>query len=141
MITVIDVVGRYFFDSPLPGGFELTEFLMAGIVYTGIPPTSWRDGHISVDLFDDVTPNGLVPIRQILVHTACTACFGVFAWQLFDLARQIAVDGDVTEYLRLPSAPVVYFGAALFAVAAMIHLGKLFEAARTLLPRNRRMDV
>lgn len=132
MITVIDVSGRYFLNSPLPGGFELTEFIMAAIVYTGLPPVSRRDGHIAIDLLDEVTPQRLVPPRNILVHVACLACFGVFAWRLFLLGRQIAEDGDVTEYLRLPQAPIIYLGAFFCAIAAVVHLAKMFEAIRQL---------
>lgn len=130
MVTVVDVVGRYFFDAPLPGGFELTQFIMAAIVYAGLPPVSHRDRHIAIDLLDDVTPPGLVRPRDILVHAACMACFGVFAWRLFVFARQIAEDGDVTEYLRLPNAPIIYVGSFFCAVAAVVHLAKFLRATR-----------
>ena len=133
MVTVVDVVGRYFFNAPLPGGFELTEFIMAAIVYAGLPLVSKRDGHITIDLLDEVTPARLVPPRDILVHLVCTGCFGVFAWRLWLLGNQIAEYGDVTEYLRLPQAPIIYLGALLCAVAAIIHLAKLFDAGRALL--------
>ena len=29
LITAIDVVGRYFFSAPLPGGYEIVQYLMA----------------------------------------------------------------------------------------------------------------
>ncbi len=131
MVTVVDVVGRYFFGAPLPGGFELTEFIMAAIVYAGLPPVSKRDGHITIDLLDEVTPPRLVAPRDILVQIACAGCFGVFAWRLWLLGNQIAEYGDVTEYLRLPQAPIIYLGALLCAVAAIIHLSKLFDAGRS----------
>lgn len=137
LVTVVDVVGRYFLNAPLPGGFELTEFIMAAIVYTGLPPVSKRDGHITIDLLDEATPERLVPPRDIVVHLACLGCFGVFAWRLWLLGDQIAEYGDVTEYLRLPQAPIIYFGALLCAVAAIIHLSKLFDAGRALFGARR----
>lgn len=133
MVTVVDVAGRYFFNAPLPGGFEITELLMAAIVYVGIVPVSRREAHITIDLLDDVTPRRLVPPRNVLVHTACTACFAVFAWRLWELGGQIAEYGDVTEYLRLPRAPIIYVGATLFAMAALIHLFKLVRAHREMI--------
>jgi len=35
-ITVVDVGGRYFFNSPIPGVFELTRFGLGAIVCTAL---------------------------------------------------------------------------------------------------------
>ncbi|MEJ8572773.1 TRAP transporter small permease [Microbaculum marinum] len=130
MLTVVDVVGRYFLNAPLPGGFELTEFIMAAIVYAGLPVVSAAGAHITIDLLDDVTPARVVPWQSLMVNVACAGCFGVFAWRLWLLGNQISEYGDVTEYLGIPQSPVIYLGAATSAVAAIIHLSKLFEAGR-----------
>ena len=36
IITVIDVIGRYILGLPLPGASELTEIILATIVYIGL---------------------------------------------------------------------------------------------------------
>ena len=40
MITAVDVAGRYLFNKPLAGGFELTEMLLAALIYCGLPLVS-----------------------------------------------------------------------------------------------------
>ena len=49
-VTVIDVIGRYFFDAPLPGAFELTQILLADLVLAALPMTTFKDSHVEVDL-------------------------------------------------------------------------------------------
>lgn len=136
LVTVIDVAGRYFLNAPLKGAFEMTQFLMAAIVYAGLPHVTMRDGHITIDLLDAVTPPDVVPWREIMVQTICAAAMTVVAWRLSVLAGEATEWGDVTQYLGWPLAPIIWFGAALSAVAAVIHLGKLFAAVRSVLPRR-----
>ena len=126
LVTVVDVAGRYFLNAPLPGAFEVTQFLMAAIVYAGLPNVSQRESHITIDLLDGVTPSGAVPIRNFAVNALCTAAFAVLAWRLWVLAGEAAEWGDVTQYLRWPLSPIIRFGAALSAITAAIHLGKVF---------------
>src|SRR3546814_2116480 len=44
--TFVDVVGRYVFNSPLPGALELTEIMMASLIFTILPVVSARSDHI-----------------------------------------------------------------------------------------------
>src|SRR3546814_13262355 len=48
--TFVDVVGRYVFNSPLPGALELTEIMMASLIFTILPVVSARSDTITVDL-------------------------------------------------------------------------------------------
>ena len=41
-ITAVDVVGRYFFNKPLAGGFEITEIGLALLIYCALPLVSAR---------------------------------------------------------------------------------------------------
>lgn len=135
LVTVVDVVGRYFLNAPLPGAFEMTQFLMAAIVYAGLPNVSQRESHITIDLLDNVTPGRLVPFRDLAVNALCAIAFAVLAWRLWLLAQEAVEWGDVTQYLGWPLYPIIRFGAALCTVTAAIHLGKVFDNLR--LPTRR----
>ena len=112
-LTVVDVVGRYFFNAPIPGGYEITQILMAAIIFGGLPAVSRLESHITVDLLDGLTPHILVPPRQVVVNAACASVMGIIGWRLWLLGDRLAEDGDVTEYLRIPSAPTVYIMSIL----------------------------
>ena len=52
LLTAIDVAGRYVFNKPLQGGLELTEMMLAALIYCGLPLVSKRREHIVIDTFD-----------------------------------------------------------------------------------------
>ena len=77
LLTCVDVVGRYFLNKPVTGGFELTEVLLAALIFAGLPLVTLRGDHITVDLFDPVTPDWLFRIQHALaslIGAACTGC-------------------------------------------------------------------
>ena len=52
LLTLIDVVGRYGFNAPVNGSYEITELLLAAIIFSALPLVSAKDAHITVDLID-----------------------------------------------------------------------------------------
>ena len=55
-MTVTDVIGRYLFNAPLRGATELTELLLAAVVFLGLPAVALADEHVTVDLVTDRMP-------------------------------------------------------------------------------------
>jgi len=120
LVSVIDVAGRYAFNRPLPGSSEITEILMAILIYAGLPIVSQRNAHITVDLLDSVTPPALARIRDSLVRLLSVFVLCVIAWRLWVYAAQIRDSKDVTEYLKLPLAPFCNFMSILAGIAAIV---------------------
>ena len=51
LVVVIDVVMRYFFNSPLEGSFELISlYLMVGLFFFALSDTLAHDAHVAVDI-------------------------------------------------------------------------------------------
>jgi TRAP-type C4-dicarboxylate transport system permease small subunit len=120
-LTTLDVVGRYLFNRPLRGAFELTEMVMATLIFAALPLVTLRREHVAVDLLDAWLGPRARKVQHALIQVACTAILAVLAWVMFRQARQSALDGLHTDALRLPIAPILYFGAAAILVAAIIH--------------------
>ncbi|MGZ0247129.1 MAG: TRAP transporter small permease, partial [Alphaproteobacteria bacterium] len=51
-VTVVDVTGRYAFNSPIPGGVEVIEFLLGLTIFSALPLVTVKRSHITVELFD-----------------------------------------------------------------------------------------
>ena len=51
LITVADVVLRYFFSMRIAGTYEVTEFTLVISVYLGIAYTMTKGGHVGVEVF------------------------------------------------------------------------------------------
>ncbi len=129
-VSVADVVGRGIFNAPLPGAYEIIQFLMAALIYAALPSVSRQEAHIAIDLLDALTPTAAIPVRQVLVNLVAALCFGVVAWTLWVLAEKTREYGDVTEYLRVPRAPIIYFMSALSAVATIVLVANVFRYIR-----------
>ena len=122
LITAIDVTGRYLFNRPLNGGFEITEMMLAALIYCGLPLVSQRREHIVVDTFDTFMPPMLKRTLDVIADIICAATLGGLAYLIFRRAMRVADYGDTTNVLALPLAPVAYLMSVMIVVAALIHL-------------------
>lgn len=119
-LTCVDVIGRYFFNSPLVGAVELVEICMGAITFFSFPLMFIRNDHIIVDLVPHFR-RGYLGWVTSLVFLALT-CFVAIKLgdRVFDYAVRAFEDGDVTEYLLIPRYPIVGFiSAAIFSVAGI----------------------
>jgi len=124
-LTTADVIGRYLFNSPLRGAFEVTELLLLTLIFAGLPLASRADEHVALDFIDMVlTPGGRLFVRR-LVDLICGLLILGLAWRVWIKAGKIAAYGDTTEVLRLPVAPFVYFMAVMVAITGIVHLVKV----------------
>ena len=122
MITAVDVAGRYLFSKPLAGGFELTEMMLAALIYCGLPLVSWRREHIVIDTFDRYFSPRLKRALDVVAEVICAATLSGVGYLIFRRAARVAEYGDTTNVLKLPLAPIVYLMGAMIVVAALIHL-------------------
>jgi TRAP-type C4-dicarboxylate transport system permease small subunit len=51
IIVCVDLTLRYFFNSPLLWGTEVTEILLLYITFFGMAWVFWEDGHVVIDVF------------------------------------------------------------------------------------------
>lgn len=118
LLTLVDVGGRYLFNQPVRGAYEVVEILMGALIFTALPVVTYNNRHIAIDLLDAATPRRLVPLRDLVVNLTAAAALGVIAWQLWLLGDVKANYNDLTSFLRIPHAPVVYGMSVLAACAA-----------------------
>jgi len=130
LITVVDVIGRYLLNAPLPGGFEITQLLMAALIYAGLPSVSRQESHVTIDILDGVTPSWLVRPRLVVVNTVCAIVLGTVSWQLWLYADKIKAYGDVTEYLLIPRAPIIYYMSVLSGIGAVVFVANVVRYLR-----------
>jgi TRAP-type C4-dicarboxylate transport system permease small subunit len=120
LVTCVDVVGRYLFSAPLRGAFEMTELLLAALVFSALPLTTERKEHIEVDLINVVLgPKGLRFVTAF-AGLFSAALLMTLSWRLAVHALSAAHDGSVTNALNIPLAPFAYLAAFSCFVSAMI---------------------
>lgn len=142
MLTFVDVILRYFFNAPLTGSFEVSELLMAVLIFCGLPLVSRRHEHVAIDSLERLIPEFLQRVLQRLVDLVCALALLGMAWLLAGRAARFASLGDVTQTLKISIAPFVYLMAALTLATALVHLIAVFagrqagEADKTPLPEQ-----
>lgn len=135
VLTVIDVYGRYLFNSPLKGTQDILEVLLVIIVYGGMASASHERAHIRADLF-----NSLLRPRTYAILTGC--CFilaliaaAIWAWQV-TIQSWIAIKQHsihVTPTIGLPTAPFytfAAFGLVLLSLEMIIDIARYFAEAK-----------
>jgi TRAP-type C4-dicarboxylate transport system permease small subunit len=100
LVTCADVAGRYLFNHPIPGAFELTEMLLAGMIFTALPLVTVRGEHVMVDLFDSVTPDWLLRVQHVIACIIGVLCTGFLAYRLGLRAQNMVDSGQTTAQLH-----------------------------------------
>ena len=119
LLTCADVFGRYFLNRPIWGGFELTEMLLAILIFAGLPLVTLRNEHVVVDLFDPVTPDWLFRIQHFVACVIGFACTGYLAWRLWLRAEHMDRAGETTAQLKIKLAWLTYSMSVLVAFTAV----------------------
>lgn len=122
-VTVLDVIGRYLFDAPLKGAFELTQVLLAVLVFLALPVVTRLGGHVEADLFTGVMSDRIKRFSAVFGAFVTAGMLAFFAWHIFHDGHEMIADGARTEALHFPMGPVAYLAAAgcfLSAIFAVI---------------------
>ena len=109
MLTTADVIGRYIFNWPLRGAFEITELLLLTLIFAGLPLASRADEHVTLDFIDMLLGEKGRRLLRRLVDFVCGILILALAWRVWVKAGKIAGYGDTTEVLRIPVGAVRLF--------------------------------
>jgi TRAP-type C4-dicarboxylate transport system permease small subunit len=127
MLTVFDVVLRYVFDRPIPGGMELTEYLMVCVGTLGLAWCALQGAHIKVELIVSKFPPRLQKVMDSFNYILLIAVSGLIASQTFVRAGTVRELGVASAMLDVPQYPFVlvssfsYLLLFLTAIVLMIH--------------------
>jgi TRAP-type C4-dicarboxylate transport system permease small subunit len=121
-LTVVDVVGRKFFNQSVFGGLELTELGMLVLIFGALPIATLAGQQILFDLFDSFLPRRLRH-RQVVLGNLITALLLLCAaWFVLGKAHSTVEMGDITAQFGIRIAPFHYGVAAMILLTAVAHL-------------------
>ena len=132
-LTVASVVGRYFFNAPIPGDFELVEIGCAIAVFAFLPYCQMTRGNVVVDFFTA----GVSTRRRAALDLAANALFtliaGLLTWRAVLGGLDLQRYQETTMVLAVPLwwgfVPAVFCLAVLTLVSAYTVLRSRREAA------------
>ena len=121
-LTFVDVIGRRFFDKPVYGAHDLTEHLMALIVFAGLPVLTARREHLSIDLLDAWLLKPRFAAWHVVVNLLVAAALAVISVEFWIAAQEAAEIKEVSQALNIPRGWAYHFISATSALAAVAAL-------------------
>ncbi|MEE8333654.1 MAG: TRAP transporter small permease [Alphaproteobacteria bacterium] len=118
LLTTADVAGRYFFNSPISGVFDLTHFAVSMMVYLGLAYCGFRGAHVVIELLYDKLPAAARGVLNRGINLAGCVLFALISWQTVVQSIDVRDMGEASQMLEVPLFPlycVVAFGSGLFA--------------------------
>lgn len=125
-LTVADVIGRYFFNTPIKGTMEITELTVALTVFFTIGYAQIKGDHLEIDFILMKMRNKTQNILKFVIYSVVTAVLFLLTWQLFllgaDAQRANELSGDLGIPLFIVIFPVAIasIGFALSYLAAAL---------------------
>ncbi|HEX2545983.1 MAG TPA: TRAP transporter small permease [Ramlibacter sp.] len=135
-----NVVGRYFFASPIFWAEEVMVYLMVWGIFVGLVAVTFDREHICMDLLSSRLPPRWLRVRDLLVTLVLFACCLFVAAQSWKVLTLFLQTGAVSASAGLPKAiphAALLVGFALAALAAVVRIrGLQASAAAGRLPQE-----
>jgi TRAP-type C4-dicarboxylate transport system permease small subunit len=96
--------------------------MLAALIFAALPLVSLRNEHVTVDLFDPVTPDWVLRIQHVVACLIGFACTAYLAWRLWIRAGNLLAAGETTAQLKLTMAWLAYGMAVLMAISSLAML-------------------
>lgn len=125
-LTLTDVLGRYLFSTPIKGAFELTEIMLAAVIFLGLPIVTAANDHISVDILDSFLSDQIKKIQSFFISLINIAAFIIFSWVLWKHAFKLLDYGDSSSILKIPYSWLAFLMSIVTTYAALILIVQFF---------------
>lgn len=126
LLTVADVIGRYFFNFPINGAWELIGLLLVCAGTWGLAYCQVEKAHISVTVLLDLFPPGIQAVIRSFAYLTGLTGFGLICWRAILLTQKYTSgEGYVTDTLQIPYYPftiMMAIGAGMLALILLIDL-------------------
>jgi TRAP-type C4-dicarboxylate transport system permease small subunit len=125
-LTTFDVILRYF-GKPIIGTYEMVAFTGGVVIGFATPITSWMRGQIFVDFFYQKFSQVSQNVLNIITRLLDIVLFGVIAWNLFLMGRDMFRSGEVSLTLQLPFYPIAYGIGFALIVECLVLVCDIFK--------------
>ena len=83
LMSMWSIVGRWLFNSPLMGDFELVQLMTVMAVSLTLPYTQWARGHVIVDFFTTKAPESVRRALDLVAHAVMAAVAALVCWRCY----------------------------------------------------------
>lgn len=129
LVVCVDVSGRSFFNSPVPGANEMAELMLACLIFFGLAAAQQKKQHYMVDFILERLSSRNKSYAVCLSYLLCAGAVGLLCWYstlnaISSFEMKEASWGTV-EFPIWPARIVVAFGLGLFSLQYLIQFVRL----------------
>ena len=139
MMTMADVLLRKFTNITIIGCGEMTEMMMAVVVFCSLAQCEVNDGHIKIDLIMGRVSTKVQALVDAFTQLCCFILFCLIAFSTFRHGLEIREWQEVSIDLAIPIYPFIFisaFGSALLALVLLTKTITHFSEASELWIRS-----
>lgn len=121
-MSLVSIVGRKLFSTPIRGDMELMEVGAAVAITSFLPLCEFRGNHLKADAFTLKAPLAVRRSLDALAHFMCFSAASVLVWRTSLQAVDSHDYGDVTTLLSIPMwipLSLIVPSLALLAICAL----------------------
>lgn len=108
-LTAADVLGRYIFNSPITGTFELTEFMVLILIFSFLAHAQANKAHVTVDLILSRFPKTFRVYVELFNHIMSLALMVLITWIGALRALELKEVAEASPNLGIPTYPFAFF--------------------------------
>ena len=130
LLTAADVAFRYFFNKPINGAFDMTEYLMVIVFAFALPYCTIKKGHIKVDILMSHLSEKVQAIVTGILAPLSLGLFSLIVWQTMVAVQIQHGTNIVSSVLLIPRYPflgILFFGYACFVIVLLADFFKLLS--------------
>jgi TRAP-type C4-dicarboxylate transport system permease small subunit len=94
-IVTISVVGRYFFNAPIPGDYDIVGILCGCAIFSFLPYCQMVRGNVVVDFFTNRAPDRVKSSLDAVGAALYLVAIVLFTWRLFYGALDLYQQSEV----------------------------------------------
>lgn len=130
LLTMTDVILRKVLSRGILGTLELTEFMMAGVVFLALAQTERLDRNVHMDLIMQRSGPRTRLLTAMIIRAVCFLFCAVITASALAYADAIRTSGEVSLDLWIPKYPFIYAVAAGWTCLTLVFLKNCLTAVQ-----------
>lgn len=136
VLTLINVIGRSFFNSPLQGATEIVQYGTMLAAAAVMSRTGFEHRHIIVNVIFRRFPKMMQKILAAIANILGTIVFGGVSYLYYRNIIKNFTGGRVTDALQIPYWVLYTVLCAGFALGAIVFLYQAYESIRDIFKKD-----
>ncbi len=128
-LTVVDVTGRFLFNSPILGSYEITQYLIVVMIFSFIGHAQARKYHVNVEILVNTFPKKVQALVELFNSLVGFLLLAIISWMAFEKAFESMATGDCPMNLPVPQYPFVFFLALGCAIMCVEFVRDMLQAS------------